>query len=335
MNLLKSFFVLLLLTSALPAQETLTVKVDSKELTFVALENGEVKFTTASHQFKDLPLEAQKRIMEFTGWGRVWEDKKGTHHVIADLVEVTENVVVLEKANGQKITVPIDRLSKVDRGYAESRRKLSGALPEKFTGKVVAVADGDTVTVLLNRRQYKVRLAGIDAPEKGQAFGTKSKRHLASLVHTKQVSGVTESTDRYGRNVCLLNVGSLRVDHEMLKSGLAWHYLKYSDDETRTKLETEAKLAKRNLWSENAPVKPWEWRRWGAAKRKQYVAGKEKAPVVAAPAIPKKEVKLTMSHWLNTKSKVRHNPGCRWFGKTKKGRMCTANDGKPCGQCGG
>ena len=324
---------------------------------FKSLEAGTVTFPDGStKKLSELPPEQQKQVMEFTGWGRVWEDATGKHHTVADLVAVVGDSVELEKTDGKTVTVPLEKLSKADRVYAESRRKLSEALPEKFSVKVIGILDGDTIDVLLNRRQYRIRLAGIDAPEKSQAFGNKAKKHLGELVFGKWVTGVTESTDRYGRSVCLVFVNGVRVDHDMLENGLAWHYLKYSDDPLRAAFEAEAKAFKRNIWSESGPIPPWDWRKWGTAKRKHWLATgeikeppAEKPPVVMAEKPPKvkqpivskpepppvRKVAPKLDHWLNTKGNVRHNSGCRWYRNTKHGRMCSGTEGKACGQCGG
>ncbi len=219
--------------------------------------------------------------------------------------------------------------------------------PTNFQAKVVSISDGDTLTVLLNRRQYKVRLSGIDAPESGQDFGTKAKNYLGDLIHEKIVSGICEETDKYGRNVCLLEVDGRRVDYEMLKAGLAWHYVKYSRDPQRQAYEDQAKLAKLNIWSESGPIPPWDWRKWGADKRKQWVESKTARPPPTAKTsltqndrapletTTNKQTDGALSHWLNSSSNVRHNASCRWYKNTKSGHMCGPNDGKPCGKCGG
>ena len=163
------------------------VIIDGQPMTFHSLENGKVTFldgtVRVSKGLSELDQASLKKVMDTTGWGRVWEDKSGKFRTIADLVEVVQNAVVLEKIDGKKIVVQLDKLSNVDQAYANSRRnQKADALPNKFVAKVVGISDGDTVTILLNRRQYKVRLGGIDAPETGQDFGTKARKHLGDLV---------------------------------------------------------------------------------------------------------------------------------------------------------
>ena len=300
------------------------VIIDGQPMTFHSLENGKATFldgtVRVSKGLSELDQASLKKVMDTTGWGRVWEDKSGKFRTIADLVEVVQNAVVLEKIDGKKIVVQLDKLSNVDQAYANSRRnQKADALPNKFVAKVVGISDGDTVTVLLNRRQYKVRLEGIDAPERGQDFGTKSRKHLGDLVQGKQVHGSTTDTDKYGRNLCFLTVDGKRVNHDMVRNGLAWHYRKYSSDAELAELEAEAKSQKRNIWSEAGPVAPWDWRRWGAARRKQWVENQDAQSVTNSPppsvspgtgvsaanTPPDKTPALT--HWITTSSGVRHN----------------------------
>jgi endonuclease YncB( thermonuclease family) len=104
-----------------------------------------------------------------------------------------------------------------------------------FEGKVVGVSDGDTITVLdSKKKQHKIRVAGIDAPEKGQDFGNKAKEHLSDLVYDKTVNLPDAKIDKYGRTVSRVQVGNNDVGLEMIKAGMAWHFKKY---ELEQKLE--------------------------------------------------------------------------------------------------
>lgn len=129
-----------------------------------------------------------------------------------------------------------------------------------FTGKVVGVSDGDTITVLKDREQVKVRLVEIDAPEKGQAFGNRSKQALSALVHGKQVEIRVHGTDRYGRTLGRVHQSGLDVNAEMVRRGMAWVYVKYARDKGLYQLEAEAREQRRGLWADKEPVPPWEWR---------------------------------------------------------------------------
>lgn len=130
-----------------------------------------------------------------------------------------------------------------------------------FSGKVVGVSDGDTITVLKDREQVKVRMVEINAPEKGQAFGNRSKQALSQLVHDRQVEIREQGTDRYGRTLGRVYLSGLDVNTEMVRRGMAWVYVKYAKDKGLYQLEAEAREQRRGLWADKEPVPPWEWRR--------------------------------------------------------------------------
>ncbi len=135
-------------------------------------------------------------------------------------------------------------------------------------GEVVALADGDTITVLdTDRRQHKVRLAGIDAPEKRQPFGTQSKGSLAEMVFRQQVVVEWSKRDRYGRIIGKVMIGRLDVCLEQVRLGMAWHYKRYAPEQSAADqaayaaAELDARRARRGVWRDAAPVPPWEFRR--------------------------------------------------------------------------
>lgn len=161
-------------------------------------------------------------------------------------------------------------------------------------GRVVAVADGDTITVLgEGDRQTRVRLQGIDAPENRQAFGAASKRHLSDLVFDRWVMVEYEKTDRYGRTLGKVIVGGRDVNLEQVKSGLAWHYKYYQDEQSPedrrlyTQAEAGARAARRGLWADANPTPPWDFRRGkraGAEEGDSGAEGSDAAPT-QTPAI--------------------------------------------------
>lgn len=137
-----------------------------------------------------------------------------------------------------------------------------------IVGRVVGVADGDTLTVLdADRMQHVIRLEGIDAPEKRQAFGSRAKESLSQLSFGKRVEVLTRKKDRYGRAVGKVLVDGVDVNLEQIRRGYAWHYKAYqleqaaSDRNLYDAAEKEARDAIRGLWHEAAPVPPWEFRR--------------------------------------------------------------------------
>ncbi len=133
-----------------------------------------------------------------------------------------------------------------------------------ISGKVVGVADGDTITVLENRTQFKIRLYGIDCPERHQDFGNKAKQFVSDLVFGKQVRVVKYDVDRYGRIVGMVYVGNTCANEELVKNGLAWvyqHYCKIPVCSEWLGLESHASEGKLGLWSHPNPIPPWEFRR--------------------------------------------------------------------------
>jgi endonuclease YncB( thermonuclease family) len=98
-----------------------------------------------------------------------------------------------------------------------------------WSGKVVGVADGDTITVLHDRKQEKIRLWGIDCPKKGQDFGTRAKQFTSNLVFSKLVDVSPVTTDRYGRTVAFVRVRDTLVNEELIRQGLAWVFIRYCD----------------------------------------------------------------------------------------------------------
>ena len=129
-------------------------------------------------------------------------------------------------------------------------------------GRVTRVFDGDTVELLSEGETIRVRLAGIDTPERGQPWATKSKQALAEWVFGKQVRVNEVATDRYGRTVGELYADNVCVGCELVRDGHAWVYRRFTDDRVLFELEAEARAAGRGLWSlpESQRVPPWEWR---------------------------------------------------------------------------
>jgi micrococcal nuclease len=128
-------------------------------------------------------------------------------------------------------------------------------------GKVVRIVDGDTLVLLVDERQHKIRLSDIDTPERKQPFGTKAKQALSDLAFGKQARVVEVTVDRYGRIVGRVYVGGTDVNRELVAQGFAWVYRKYSNDAELLRLEAEARIQGLGLWADPNPIPPWEWRR--------------------------------------------------------------------------
>ena len=138
---------------------------------------------------------------------------------------------------------------------------------ETVTGRVVGVADGDTIMVLdADKVQHKIRLAGIDAPEKKQAFGNRSKESLSDMVFDKTVNVETEKRDRYGRQIGKVLVNEQDVNLVQVERGMAWFYRQYqreqspNDRKLYEAAEDAAKAGKHGLWRDVDPVPPWDFR---------------------------------------------------------------------------
>jgi endonuclease YncB( thermonuclease family) len=178
---------------------------------------------------------------------------------------------------------------------------------EQFTGKVVGISDGDTISVLRESKAVKVRLYGIDAPEKAQAFGTKARQFTAALVFQKDVTVIVHATDRYGRIVgeVLLPDGR-SLSQELVKAGMAWWYKPYAaKDTTLAQLEAEARAAQRGLWADAHPIPPWAWR-----KEKHMVSA-------ASPGATSSEVHGTRN------TRVYHLPTCPGYNRMKPTNLVT------------
>jgi endonuclease YncB( thermonuclease family) len=159
---------------------------------------------------------------------------------------------------------------------------LSGAAaPQAWLvqGEVTRVSDGDTVTVLdAAHEAHKIRLAAIDAPERRQPHGDAARQALGAAVLHQQVQATCSKRDRYRREVCSLQLGSADISLDLLRAGLAWHYLAYVREQPREQAhryaaaQDEARLAARGLWADRDAVPPWSWRR-----------GERASPAASAP----------------------------------------------------
>lgn len=148
--------------------------------------------------------------------------------------------------------------------------QLASAVASAATlhGRVVSIADGDTITVLdAQHEQHKIRLQGIDAPESRQSFGQLSKHNLSTLVAGRDVTVEYFKFDRYGRAVGKVMVGDVDVNLEQVRAGLAWVYTDYEDELTPTDrslyhaAERQARSLHAGLWAEPTPLPPWVFRR--------------------------------------------------------------------------
>ena len=128
-----------------------------------------------------------------------------------------------------------------------------------LSGKVVSIHDGDTITILQDKQQIKVRLFGIDAPELKQSYGKKSKQFLANLIAGEVVEVEENGKDRYKRIIGTIYLNGADINAQMVANGYAWAYRKFSKKYTAQ--ESKAKKQRLGLWRDKEPTPPWEWRR--------------------------------------------------------------------------
>lgn len=136
-------------------------------------------------------------------------------------------------------------------------------LAQKFPVKVVGVSDGDTFTGLnRDKLQIKFRIYGIDAPEKRQAFGKKSKEYLSQLIFGKDIVVDVQSQDGWGRYIAFVYTGDGEdVSLLMIRSGFAWHFVKYDSTQKYIEAEAYARSQRKGLWQDRNPEAPWEFRK--------------------------------------------------------------------------
>lgn len=133
---------------------------------------------------------------------------------------------------------------------------------QKFEVKVVKISDGDTfVGINRDNLQIKFRIWGIDAPEKKQAYGTKSKEFLSSLIFGKTIIVDVQKQDGWGRYLAYVYTPDGKdVSFEMINNGYAWHYIKYDSSSTYKIAEANARKSKVGLWMDHKPIAPWNFR---------------------------------------------------------------------------
>ena len=194
------------------------------------------------------------------------------------------------------------------------------ASDKTFSGKVVKVSDGDTIQVMHEGKAEKIRLAGIDCPEKKQPFGQAAKKFTSNLIVQKIITVQVKTTDRYGRTVGEVILPDGRsLNRELVRAGYAWWYRKYSKDTSLETLESDARTTRRGLWSDPNPVAPWDWRHGG-----------EKTTIVEKPA----QASLASSNECGQKRYCKEMSSCIeaifFFKKCGISNLDRDGDGIPC-----
>lgn len=133
---------------------------------------------------------------------------------------------------------------------------------QTLTGKLVRVSDGDTVVLLdSTNTQHKIRLDGIDCPEKGQDYGAKATEFVREITKNRTIKVGVKGKDRYSRILGILYADDINVNEELLRNGLAWHYKSYNKSKEYAEMEVKAKKSKLNIWSMPNAIAPWDWRK--------------------------------------------------------------------------
>lgn len=203
---------------------------------------------------------------------------------------------------------------------------------DTILGKCISVRDADTIKVLSDNSVYKIRLSGIDAPERGQEYSRKAKVALASKIKGRNITVEVTGYDKYRRILGEVTLEGESITYWLVRKGWAWQFVKYDQSEELRLAQELARKEGLGLWVGESigvtPIPPWEFRDRKRALSKIKSERKLSGFVKPAPA-------SLGSFWLNSSSGVRHNEGCRYYSNTKRGRLCEANEGRACGICGG
>ena len=200
---------------------------------------------------------------------------------------------------------------------------------DTWSGKVVGVSDGDTITVMHDGKSERIRLWGVDCPEKSQAFGQRAKQFTSSKTFGKTAKIEVHDVDRYGRTVGQVFIDGKSLNEDVVRSGMAWVYHQYCSGDVCGEwgtLEQAARESKTGLWSDPNPVAPWVYRHSG--KPSHSISYQAKAKISTGG-----------NYHGNIESRKFHAPGCRYYGCEKciamfKGRQAAINAGyTPCMIC--
>ncbi|NQT14254.1 MAG: thermonuclease family protein [Planctomycetes bacterium] len=252
----------------------------------------------------------------------------GKLEIEAEFVSMAMGKVKLRKADGEEVTLPLEKLSETDRRWIEQEKTSSSIVHARLSrdsrilaGSVAGVADGDTITVSDKRKiEHTVRLQGIDAPEEGQAYSAPAKEALSEKILGKSVRVEWQKKDEQGRILGHAFLGVRWINKELVDEGWAWYRKQASDNEELAAAEKRASGKLLGLWAAADAIPPWEFQ-----KRPEEA---EASPGGEPSDEPSGD------YWLTTSSGVRHNSSCRYY-KKSNGSPCGPDAGTPCKVCGG
>lgn len=204
------------------------------------------------------------------------------------------------------------------------------ALAEQFASRIIAVLDGDTVLIRQGGGVRKIRLAGIDAPEKAQPFGAEATQSLAGMVLKREVWVSTEAVDVYGRLVARLFVDGGDVNAEQVRRGYAWEYSRFHADRELVALQREAQAAGRGLWAADGNVEPSTWRRQHAADYRPHSAPAGRAAPARSPTHTQTPADPACQPLLRCSAMRSCAEARRYVQRCGRGYMDGDGDGVPC-----
>lgn len=207
---------------------------------------------------------------------------------------------------------------------------------DTFSARVVGVTDGDTITVLRESREIKIRLYGIDTPEKSQDYGSRAKQRTSDLVFGKPVVVEAVDTDRYGRTVANIFLpGGQSLNATLVSDGLAWWYQRYAPgDNVLEVAERNARSARRGLWSQPNPVAPWDFRRGETQTLSNDSVQQFVEEQRSTAPVPSEQALITV-YSTRTGSKY-HRDGCQYLRSSKISvslKAATSSGLGPCSRC--
>ncbi len=151
----------------------------------------------------------------------------------------------------------------------------------RYVAKIVRIIDGDTFVSFANNDSLKIRLSGVDTPEMGngksklhQPYANKAKEYMTNLILGQEVLIIPKEKDRYGRLVAWVFLDDIDISEELLKAGLAWHFVKYDSNDNYTRFEKKARSKRIGLWEDNVPIAPWEWRKMKKEEKEEYMSSR-------------------------------------------------------------
>ncbi|MBC3542113.1 thermonuclease family protein [Rufibacter sp. H-1] len=232
------------------------------------------------------------------------------------------------------------------RDYSQDQKTEETTAENQY--KVIAIKDGDTIELLKDGKPLRIRLQGVDCPEKNQDFGTRARQFTSDLVFGKSVGLVVHDIDRYGRTVGEIILPDGRnLNHELVKEGFAWHYTAYSKDPELARLEAEARAAKKGLWEQPSPQAPWDFRknRGNAASGANVSSGAKKStaatPKTASTTSATTSSKNGKAYFCESKGATTYHldPNCNRLKQCKSGTgtitvaQARKQDRTPCKVC--